>query len=114
MQTAQDTHQLKKDYAVVGEEIPIIDLGPYLSAVPGAAETATAETAAAEMRDALENIGFFFIIKHGIAKALRERVVAATARFYELPLDKKMALKINHAGVGYIPNKGEFGKHSRY
>ena len=25
-----------------------------------------------------------------------------------------MALKINHAGVGYIPNKGEFGKHSRY
>jgi isopenicillin N synthase-like dioxygenase len=109
MQTTQDTHQLKKDYVVVGEEIPIINLGPYLSTVPGAAETA-----ATHMCYALENIGFFFIIKHGIAKALRERVVAATARFYELPLDKKMALKINHAGVGYIPNKGEFGKHSRY
>ena len=109
MHTPQDTQQLKKDYAVAGEEIPIIDLGPYLSDVPGAAETT-----AAQMRYALENIGFFFVLNHGIAQSLRDRVVAATARFYEQSLDKKMALKINHAGVGYIPNKGEFGKHSRY
>lgn len=109
MQAAHDTHQLKKDYAVRGEEIPIIDLGPYLSEVPGAAETA-----AVEMRYALEHIGFFFIINHRIARFLRDRVVAATSRFYDQPLNKKMALKINHAGVGYIPNKGEFGKHSRY
>ena len=109
MPTAQDKQQLQHDYAVAGEEIPIIDLGPFLSGQAGAAETT-----ATEMRYALENIGFFFIINHGVPKALRDRVVEATARFYELPLEKKMALKINHAGVGYIPNKGEFGKHSRY
>ena len=101
--------QLQAAYAVAGEELPIIDLGPYLSGRPGAAETT-----ATEMRDALEHIGFFFIINHGIATALRERTVAATARFYALPLEARMALKINRAGLGYIPSKGEFGKHSRY
>ena len=30
MQTVQDKHALQAAYAVAGEEIPIIDLGPYL------------------------------------------------------------------------------------
>ena len=108
MSTTQK-RQLQAAYAVAGEELPIIDLGPYLNNQPGAAETT-----AAEMRDALEHIGFFFIINHGIATALRERTVEATARFYALPPEARMALKINRAGLGYIPSKGEFGKHSRY
>ena len=109
MQTTQQKRQLQHDYAVAGEEIPIIDLGPYLSDRPGATETT-----AAEMRYALEHIGFFFIINHGVATAVRDRTVEATARFYALPLEAKMALKINRAGLGYIPQKGEFGKNSRY
>ena len=41
--------------------IPVIDLGPYCAGVPGAlAATATA------LRSALESIGFFIIIFHGI------------------------------------------------
>ena len=109
MQTSRQKRQLQHDYAVTDEEIPVIDLGPYLRARPGAAETT-----AAEMCYALERIGFFFIINHGIAKAVRERTVKATTRFYALPLEAKMTLKINRAGLGYIPQRGEFGKNSRY
>ncbi len=109
MQAVQDKRELQVAYAVAGEEIPIIDLGPYLNGESGASEEA-----AREMCRALEQIGFFFIINHGVPAFLRGRVIAATADFYALPLEQKMALKINHAGVGYIPNRGEFGKHSRY
>ncbi len=56
MQTAQDKHALQEEYAIAGETIPIIDLGPFLAEEPGAAFTA-----ASEMRDALERIGFFLL-----------------------------------------------------
>lgn len=109
MQAGQDKHQLQAEYAIVGETIPVIDLGPYLAGEAGAAQT-TAD----EMRDALERIGFFFIINHGIPKALRDKVVEVTARFYDLPLEQKMALKINDAGNGYVSNRGELPKTSPY
>ena len=109
MQTAQDKHALQEEYAITGEIVPIIDLGPFLAEEPGAAHTT-----ASEMRDALERIGFFFIINHGIPKSLRDRLVEATARFYALPLAQKMALKINEAGNGYVPTRGELPKTSPY
>ena len=66
------------------------------------------------MRDALERIGFFFIINHGIPKSLRDKLVEATARFYALPLEQKMALKVNEEGNGYVPTRGELPKTSPY
>ena len=85
MQTAQDKHALQEEYAIAGEIVPIIDLGPFLAKEPGAVHIT-----AHEMRDALERIGFFFIINHGIPKSLRDKLVEATARFYALPLEQKM------------------------
>ncbi len=109
MQTAQDKHALQEEYAIAGEIVPIIDLGPFLAGEPG-----SAHTTANEMRDALERIGFFFIINHGIPKSLRDRLVEATARFYALPLEQKMALKVNEEGNGYVPTRGELLKTSPY
>ena len=43
--------------------IPVIDLGPYLSGVPGALEAT-----AAQVRSALETIGFFNIIHHDVRR----------------------------------------------
>ncbi len=109
MQTGQDKHTLQEEYAIAGETIPIIDLGPFLAEEPGAAHTT-----ANDMRDALERIGFFFIINHGIPKSLRDKMVSATARFYALPLEQKMALKVNEEGNGYVPTRGELPKTSPY
>ena len=41
--------------------IPVSDLGPYLAGAPGAIDR-TAE----ELRFALTEIGFYFIINHGV------------------------------------------------
>jgi isopenicillin N synthase-like dioxygenase len=83
LRAVQDKHELQEEYAITGETIPLIDLGPFLAGEPGATQTT-----GNEMRDALERIGFFFIINHGIPKALQDKMVEATARFYDLPLEQ--------------------------
>ena len=45
--------------------IPIIDLGPYLSGEPRALDHA-----AAELRPALTEIGFYTIVNHGVPSTL--------------------------------------------
>jgi hypothetical protein len=43
------------------EEIPVLDIGPYLAGEAGALERV-----GAEMRYALENIDFYFVVNYGI------------------------------------------------
>jgi isopenicillin N synthase-like dioxygenase len=77
--------------------IPVIDLGPYCSEMPGAlATTATA------LRAALEDIGFFLIINHGVAQELIEQTFAEARRFHAQSLDAKMALRMNEHNNGYM------------
>lgn len=89
------------------EEIPVIDLGPYLRGQAGALEqTAT------ELRYALENVGFYFIINHGVDQALIDRIFAAAARFHAQPLEEKLKLKIDENVLGYLPTQGATTRHS--
>ena len=89
------------------EDIPILDLGPFLAGEDGAAEkTAT------KLRSALEQTGFFYILNHGVAKGLRDHLIKQTAAFYRLPLERKLPLKMNAYGVGYVPRRGELLKTS--
>ena len=44
------------------EIIPVIDLGPYLAGTPGAIDRT-----AGELRYALTEIGFYFIVNHGVS-----------------------------------------------
>jgi isopenicillin N synthase-like dioxygenase len=82
--------------------IPVIDLGPYLSGVPGAIDR-TAE----ELRFALTEIGFYFIVNHGVpAEAVREAYRQA-ARFHAQPLARKLEIKLDKHNVGYLPMKGD-------
>ena len=77
--------------------IPVIDLGPYLSGVPGALEAT-----AAQLRSALETIGFFIIMHHDVPQDLIARTFAAARRFHEQPLAAKMALRMNEHNNGYM------------
>jgi isopenicillin N synthase-like dioxygenase len=77
--------------------IPVIDLGPYLRGAPGALEVA-----AGELRCALEEIGFFIIVNHGIDPDLIDRTFAEARRFHDQPLDVKMALRMNEHNNGYM------------
>lgn len=89
------------------EEIPVLDIGPYLAGSAGAYERLVEE-----MRYALENIGFYFVINHGISQDLIDGVFDAAKIFHALPLEQKMALAFNENNVGYVPLKGSTTRHS--
>src|SRR6059036_1413986 len=77
--------------------IPVIDLGPYLSARPGAS-TATA----AELDRALRDVGFFVVVNHGIPQALIDDTFAEARRFHAQPMDAKLTLRMNEHNNGYM------------
>ena len=81
----------------MGAAIPVIDLRRHLAGVPGALEAT-----AAELRHALEEIGFFIIVNHGVPPALIDRTFAEARRFHAQPMDAKMALRMNEHNNGYM------------
>src|ERR1700739_3395293 len=87
--------------------IPVIDLGPYLAGNPGALDHA-----AAELRRALTEIGFYTIVNHGVPSALVHEVYRQGARFQARPLDEKLKIKLDKhstsspAGVSGAPISG--------
>ncbi len=86
------------DYDAAARMIPVIDYGPYFSGKPGALARVAAEVAWA-----CENVGFFYALNHCVADELIERAFAASRRFHALPLEQKLALKLNDNNIGYLP-----------
>ena len=83
------------------ETIPVIDLGPYLAGEAGALERT-----AAQLRIALTEIGFYFIVNHGVPREKIRGVFDQLRRFHAQPVEKKLALKLNPDGTGYLPMRG--------
>ena len=83
------------------ETIPVIDLGPFLAGEPGALDRT-----AKELRFALTEIGFYFIVNHGVPREKIQATFAEVKRFHELPVDKKLDLKIDLHSTGYMPMRG--------
>ncbi len=84
------------------DTIPVIDLGPCFAGKAGALDRA-----AIELRHALTEIGFYYIVNHGIPRAQVRDIFAAAARFHALPLAEKMKIRIDRHNVGYLPMKGD-------
>ena len=93
--------EMEAQLASPDEEIPVLDVGPFLAGQSGALRHL-----ADGVRHALENIGFFYIENHGVPQDLIDRVFAETVRFHALPLERKLQIRVNTLGVGYMPNKG--------
>ena len=81
----------------MGETIPIIDIGDFLAGRPGALMAA-----AHQVHDALTTTGFFVLTGHDVPQPLIARTFAEARRFHQLPLDKKLALKLNEHINGYM------------
>lgn len=84
------------------DTIPVIDLGPTFADEPGAAERA-----AATLRLALTEIGFYYIVNHGIPVPMIAGIYREAARFHALPPEEKLAIRIDRHNVGYLPLKGD-------
>ncbi|UYN96371.1 MAG: isopenicillin N synthase family oxygenase [Enhydrobacter sp.] len=83
------------------ETIPVIDLGPCLADEPGALDRT-----AKELRFALTEIGFYFIVNHGVPRELIASMFEQARRFHAQPLEKKLALKLDQNNTGYLPMRG--------
>ncbi len=77
--------------------IPVIDLGPCLAGAPGAVRSA-----AADLRRALEDIGFFILINHSVPQGLIDQTFEEARRFHDQPPPAKMAVRMNEHNNGYM------------
>ena len=87
-----------KDPDQVSRAIPVIDVAPAFAGEPGGLDAV-----AAQVRDASERIGFFYVAGHGVPQALIDDALAASREFLALPLEVKLALKLNQNNIGYLP-----------
>jgi isopenicillin N synthase-like dioxygenase len=71
------------------DEIPVIDISPLLCG-EGDAKAATVQA----IGDACRNIGFFYIVNHGVPDELIARVYAEAKRFFALPVEVKAEIAI--------------------
>jgi isopenicillin N synthase-like dioxygenase len=89
------------------ETIPVLDLAPLMRGDPGAVQAL-----GAELRHAFQDVGFYFIVNHGVPQSLIDGAFEAARRIHALPLDQKLALRMNKDNVGYMPLKGSTTRHS--
>jgi isopenicillin N synthase-like dioxygenase len=79
------------------ETIPVIDIADYLVGRPG-----TQAAIASQVRDALTTVGFFVLTGHDVPRRLIDRTFGEAERFHNLPIGKKLALRMNEHNNGYM------------
>lgn len=80
------------------DEFPILDVGPYLAGAEGALDAL-----AAQVRDALERVGFMMWINHDLDQDIIKAAFAGSRQFHDLPHEEKMKLKVDKHQSGYVP-----------
>ena len=86
----------------LNNQIPVLDLSDYLTG-----NDAALASLASELRHALEEVGFFYIVGHGIAKETIQQAFDITRKFHALPLQDKKEILINQMNLGYMPDRGQ-------
>jgi isopenicillin N synthase-like dioxygenase len=85
-------------------DIPVIDIAPLLNGSPE-----QAQAVAATLGRACREVGFFYIVGHGVPPELRASVFDASAAFFSGPASVREAASFTGAGGnrGYIQLGGE-------
>jgi isopenicillin N synthase-like dioxygenase len=88
--------------------IPVLDIGPCLAGVPGARDNL-----AAHIARSCEDTGFLVLSGHGIDPALPAGCFEAAARFFAMPDEEKLALKVGALNIGFLPTGAQVIRTSR-
>jgi isopenicillin N synthase-like dioxygenase len=91
------------------DHIPIIDVSD-IDQVDGAGIDSIVQ----QLRDVYGNVGFAYLVNHGIDRALIDALFRASAEFHALPPAAKMAIELNELHRGFIPINTSTGKNSRF
>jgi isopenicillin N synthase-like dioxygenase len=86
---------------MIAGSMPLIDVSGHL-----AGDAEASRKAAAQLCWAFENVGFYYLIGHGVPRLLIDRTYEAAARFHAQPMPKKLALKVYEHNIGYVPISG--------
>src|SRR5689334_21573604 len=87
---------------MIGGEIPLIDVADTLAGRPGAAAKA-----ARQVRYAFENVGFYYLAGHGVPQSLIDAQYAEAERFHALPIEAKLAVRVDEHNIGFMPIAAE-------
>jgi isopenicillin N synthase-like dioxygenase len=79
------------------ETIPVINIADYLTRRAGALDAL-----AVQVHEALTTVGFFVLTGHDVPHGIVARTFAEAERFHALPMNKKLALKLNEHNNGYM------------
>jgi len=80
------------------QSIPLIDLAPLHTGTP-----VGLEAVARQIADVYSNVGFGYLINHGVDQSLIDALFAASRDFHALPREEKMAIEVNRHHRGFIP-----------
>src|SRR5262245_46657672 len=86
-----------KDVEEATKAIPVIDFGPAFRGEPGGLGSV-----ARQVRQASQDVGFFYLAGHGVPAAVVDAAFAASREFHALPVEDKMRLKLNENNIGYL------------
>ncbi|TFD76728.1 isopenicillin N synthase family oxygenase [Cryobacterium sp. Sr8] len=87
----------------MGLSLPVLDLSRLDASVEEAARFR------ADLLQATHEVGFFYLVGHGIAQELMDELLAVSRRFFELPTEDKLSLENVHSPQfrGYTRVGGE-------
>ena len=85
----------------------MLDVAPYLGG-----DTGALQRLGRELRHAFEQVGFYYLRGHGVPQALIDATFEQAERFHAMPLDRKLALRINEHNIGYMPMGGSIARSS--
>src|SRR6267143_6075435 len=95
--------QAVKDPEAIARAIPVIDAAPAFRSTEGGHAAEGLESVAAQVREASERVGFFYLAGHGVPPAVIDAGFAASRELHALPLAEKVGLKLNQNNIGYLP-----------
>src|SRR5947209_8248762 len=83
-------------------EVPVVDIGPLV-----AGEPKKSGQVIAAIEQACTNVGFMYVINHGVPRAIVDAAAKATLGFFSLPLAQKLEVSMYKSDQfrGFIPNK---------
>jgi isopenicillin N synthase-like dioxygenase len=84
--------------AIEASEIPVIDVAPLFE--PGHSGVSRV---GAQMLEASEGIGFFYVRNHGVARAIVDTTVAQAFAFFREPQSTKLTVRVSPHHRGFIP-----------
>ena len=90
------------------ERIPLLDVAQFLAGEPGALEQV-----AGELRNALEQVGFYYLAGHNVSPETVRGAFDACREFHAQTLEAKLAIKANAHNLGYMPVNGYVSRSSK-